>query len=190
LYPSATVSTKRRFRDTLSISSARSTRSATSSPKSPTAASELMFLVDAFCRRRSCLESGTRVNKSSSTRARASMRAISRFANALCTMSSSPCPISSGASPTSLASSCVVDERARGGQCAFARRKEDAIRCESNVHLLIGCSPMRNERHPAQDLVRVLSARKYRKPRTSHGQRTGGQTGVYRRARRPTRDDE
>ena len=41
---------------------------------------------------------------------------------------------------------------------------------------------MRDERHPAQDLVRVLSARKYRKPRTSHGQRTGGQTGVYRRA--------
>lgn len=108
LKPSATVSTSRRLREPSSSSAVRSTRSATSSPKSPTAASELTFRVEAFCLRRSCFESGTRVNKSSSTRARASMRAISRLANALCTISSSPRPTSSGASPTSRASSYMT----------------------------------------------------------------------------------
>lgn len=88
-----------------SSSSATSTRSATSSPKSPTCASAFIERVVALARRRSVLERGTRVKRSSSIFARASMRANSRFAKALAASPSSP-PSSSGASPSSCASSC------------------------------------------------------------------------------------
>ena len=90
-----------------SSSSATSTRSATSSPKSPTFWSEFIERVVALARRRSVFESGTRVNRSSSIFARASMRANSRFANALDVSPASP-PSSSGASPSSCASSCRI----------------------------------------------------------------------------------
>ena len=104
-----------------SIASAASTRSATSSPKSPTWANALFALRDvAFCRLRSVLERGTRVKRSSSIFARASMRASSRLANALEVPPSSP-PSSSGASPSSCASSCH-EEEARDA----VRRKERA----------------------------------------------------------------
>lgn len=89
-----------------SSSSATSTKSATSSPKSPTFAKEFIERVVALARRRSVFESGTRVKRSSSIFARASMRANSRFANALDVSPTSP-PSSSGASPSSCASSCV-----------------------------------------------------------------------------------
>ena len=123
-----------------------------------------------LCRRRSCLESGTRVNKSSSTRARASIRAISRLANALCTMSSSKLASDDFLGRRDFSREVPASSMKMCARVSVSSR-DDAKR---NVHLLIGCSPMRDERHPAQDLVRVLSARKYRKPRTSHGQRTGG----------------
>ena len=90
-----------------SSSSATSTKSATSSPKSPTFAKEFIERVVALARRRSVFESGTRVKRSSSIFARASMRANSRFANALDMSPTSP-PSSSGASPSSCASSCRI----------------------------------------------------------------------------------
>mmetsp|Transcript_46922 Transcript_46922/g.75102 ORF Transcript_46922/g.75102 Transcript_46922/m.75102 type:complete len:374 (-) Transcript_46922:896-2017(-) len=98
-----------------SSSSTTSTKSATSSPKSPTSASEFIDLVVALARRRSTLDNGTRVKRSSSILARASMRANSRLANALDMSPSSP-PSSSGASPNSWASSlmrALLDARRR-----------------------------------------------------------------------------
>ena len=109
LLPSWTTSTNLRFLSfdgNSSSSCARSTKSATSSPKSPIAAIELMFLVVAACRLRSCFVNGTRVNKSSSILARASMRACSLLTNALRSFAS-PSWISSGSSPSSCASSCI-----------------------------------------------------------------------------------
>mmetsp|Transcript_9157 Transcript_9157/g.41669 ORF Transcript_9157/g.41669 Transcript_9157/m.41669 type:complete len:247 (-) Transcript_9157:1460-2200(-) len=100
LAPSCVTVSTSLVRFLVSSSSATSTRSATSSPKSPTCESELTDRVVAFWRRRSVLERGTRVNMSSSILARASMRANSRLAKALCMSPSSP-PSSSGASPSS-----------------------------------------------------------------------------------------
>mmetsp|Transcript_11370 Transcript_11370/g.42169 ORF Transcript_11370/g.42169 Transcript_11370/m.42169 type:complete len:263 (+) Transcript_11370:1881-2669(+) len=93
-----------------SSASATSTRSATSSPKSPTFAREFMDLLVAFALRRSVLERGTLVKRSSSIFARASMRANSRFANAEDVSPTSP-PSSSGVSPSSCASSLMSADR-------------------------------------------------------------------------------
>ena len=120
LAPSCVTESTSLVRFLFSSSSATSTRSATSSPKSPTCESELTDRVVAFWRLRSTLERGTRVNRSSSILARASMRANSRLAKALCMSPSSP-PSSSGASPSSCASSCH-EEEARDA----VRRKERA----------------------------------------------------------------
>ena len=80
LAPSCVTESTSLVRFLFSSSSATSTRSATSSPKSPTCESELTDRVVAFWRLRSTLERGTRVNRSSSILARASMRANSRLA--------------------------------------------------------------------------------------------------------------
>ena len=122
-------------------------------------ASEFIARDVAFCRRRSVLERGTRVNRSSSIFARASMRASSRLANALDVSPTSP-PSSSGASPSSCASSCHEEEardavrrkeREREGErSAESARAGDGRRATTersfprggepskNVHLLIG----------------------------------------------------
>mmetsp|Transcript_13441 Transcript_13441/g.56446 ORF Transcript_13441/g.56446 Transcript_13441/m.56446 type:complete len:348 (+) Transcript_13441:1974-3017(+) len=104
-----------------SSSSATSTKSATSSPKSPTFAKEFIERVVALARRRSVFESGTRVKRSSSIFARASMRANSRFANALDVSPTSP-PSSSGASPSSCASSLMSADLDARRRASFSLR--------------------------------------------------------------------
>mmetsp|Transcript_6045 Transcript_6045/g.24980 ORF Transcript_6045/g.24980 Transcript_6045/m.24980 type:complete len:299 (+) Transcript_6045:1827-2723(+) len=121
LAPSCVTESTSLVRFLFSSSSATSTRSATSSPKSPTCESELTDRVVAFWRLRSTLERGTRVNRSSSILARASMRANSRLAKALCMSPSSP-PSSSGASPSSCASSLMREERCALLLASFSAR--------------------------------------------------------------------
>lgn len=167
LAPSCVTESTSLVRFLFSSSSATSTRSATSSPKSPTCESELTDRVVAFWRLRSTLERGTRVNRSSSILARASMRANSRLAKALCMSPSSP-PSSSGASPSSCASSCVVAKRISSPSASAGDRLvestgvfrlDPSVESSMNVHPLIGKTPlMAFERYPAQGLVRFVYA--------------------------------
>ena len=166
LAPSCVTESTSLVRFLFSSSSATSTRSATSSPKSPTCESELTDRVVAFWRLRSTLERGTREQVLLDLGAGFHAGEFAFGEGALHVALAAAELL--GSLPSSCASSCVVAKRissqsASAGDWSVENtgvfRLDPSVASSKNVHPLIGKTPlMAFERYPAQGLVRFVYA--------------------------------